>query len=188
MTIKTFIGQKFGKLTVLEKVPTKFKTHKTTYWLCLCECGAKTEVARSNLKTTGKGGVKSCGCLIYRRRENSPFWTGTGEISNTLISKIKHNAKRRKVQFSVDTQYLWDLFIKQNRKCALSGLPIAFSQCHNDLHTSKFTASLDRIDSRDGYVVGNVQWVHKDINMMKQRYSVDYFIEMCQHVTKWDTK
>ena len=29
------------------------------------------------------------------------------------------------------------------------------------------TASLDRIDSKLGYILGNIQWVHKQINEMK---------------------
>lgn len=39
--------------------------------------------------------------------------------------------------------------------------------------------SLDRIDSNKGYVEGNVQWVHKDVNMMKQSYSNERFIGIC---------
>ena len=34
----------------------------------------------------------------------------------------------------------------------------------------KGTASLDRIDSTKGYVRGNIQWVHKDINWFKRDY------------------
>jgi len=44
------------------------------------------------------------------------------------------------------------------------------------------TASLDRIDSSKGYVKGNLQWVHKDINMMKNHYNQKYFIEICKKV------
>jgi len=35
-----------------------------------------------------------------------------------------------------------------------------------------------------GYIKGNVQWVLKDINMMKQQYSQSRFIELCKMVTK----
>ena len=37
--------------------------------------------------------------------------------------------------------------------------------------------SLDRIDSSKGYEENNVQWVHKDINLMKNKYDNKYFIE-----------
>ena len=46
------------------------------------------------------------------------------------------------------------------------------------------TASLDRIDSNLGYVKGNVQWVHKHINVMKNIFNQDMFIFLCNQVTK----
>ena len=50
------------------------------------------------------------------------------------------------------------------------------------MKVNKNTASLDRIDSSKGYVEGNVQWVHKMINMSKQQYSQEEFIDMCKAV------
>ena len=46
------------------------------------------------------------------------------------------------------------------------------------------TASLDRIDSTKSYNVGNVQWVHKDINFMKGSLSENKFIEYCNLIVK----
>jgi hypothetical protein len=44
--------------------------------------------------------------------------------------------------------------------------------------------SVDRIDSLRGYVEGNVQWVHKKINIMKNVYSQEEFIILCKQVVK----
>lgn len=41
------------------------------------------------------------------------------------------------------------------------------------------TASLDRIDSSKGYIPGNVQWVHKDVNKMKLALSEKRLLELC---------
>jgi len=49
---------------------------------------------------------------------------------------------------------------------------------------SKSTASVDRIDSNKGYIKGNVQFVHKDINLMKNVLNIEYFIEMCKKIAK----
>jgi len=49
-------------------------------------------------------------------------------------------------------------------------------------HNSSVTASLDRIDSKLDYRKTNVQWVHKDINMMKRVLKQDYFIKLCTDV------
>lgn len=76
---------------------------------------------------------------------------------------------------------MWNLFIIQNRKCALSGLELSFPKTSED---QSYTASIDRIDSALGYVEGNVQWVHKDINMMKNKYNQEYFIQMCKLISE----
>lgn len=49
---------------------------------------------------------------------------------------------------------------------------------------SNITASLDRIDSSKGYVEGNVQWVHKDVNYIKQDLEESYFKKLCKLITE----
>ena len=87
---------------------------------------------------------------------------------------------RKPIELSITKEYVWDLYLKQERKCKLSGVEIKFPTKHKD---KSYTVSLDRIDSSKGYIEGNVQWVHKDINMMKRTYNNDYFIEMCRLIS-----
>lgn len=56
---KDLTGKKFDKLTVISEVKERKKG--CIYWLCLCSCGNKKEVAGRLLKS---GSVRSCGCLI----------------------------------------------------------------------------------------------------------------------------
>lgn len=56
---KDIVGQKFGRLTVLERDTTRPKS-KGVFWICLCECGNKTTVITQSLKN---GDTQSCGCL-----------------------------------------------------------------------------------------------------------------------------
>lgn len=52
------VGEKFGRLTVKEKLgPDRYRNIK---WLCDCDCG-KTKEVTTNLLNMGK--VRSCGCL-----------------------------------------------------------------------------------------------------------------------------
>lgn len=44
---------------------------------------------------------------------------------------------------------------------------------------SPFRPSLDRIDSRLGYVTGNVQFVCSVVNVMKNKLEEPEFIRMC---------
>ncbi len=67
------IGEKFGRLTVLECL--REETNKFRHYRCICECGKQHYAIASNLT---KGSVKSCGCLkrerfkemIYRKMMN----------------------------------------------------------------------------------------------------------------------
>lgn len=59
---KDLTGQRFGKLTVLERVnpPEYLKDKHSSYWKCKCDCGNLTVVKRNALidKRT-----RSCGCI-----------------------------------------------------------------------------------------------------------------------------
>lgn len=173
----SLIGKKFGKLLVVDSAG---KRHNTTYWVCKCDC-TKIVVARRGHLTDG--GTKSCGCL--RRGKLSPHWTGYGDISGGFYHRIQEHAKRRKLKFDVGIDYLWRLFQKQNGKCALSGLDLELPPDNKAWREQGHkTASLDRIDPTKGYIKGNVQWVHKDVNMMKQRFGQEYFISLCNLISE----
>lgn len=158
--------KKFGKLLVLKRF--KDSKYSDAQWLCRCECGKEKIVTSSHLKNKE---VKSCGCILNKKSYK--------EISGVFFGRIKHSAKIRNIPFDLNIEQIWNLFINQNRKCALTGLLLNFSSKSN---INDGTASLDRIDSNKGYKIDNVQWVHKDINYMKQDfYEVD-FIKYCQLV------
>ena len=94
----------------------------------------------------------------------------------SFVHKYKANAELRSIEWNVSFDYLADLLIEQDFKCALTGFPIDAMNLNNN-------ASLDRIDSSKGYVEGNLQWVLSEVNMMKQQYSQDRFIEICKAVS-----
>lgn len=64
-------GQKFGRLTVLERAEND--NRGKTRWLCRCECGNEKIISRDNLIS---GHTQSCGCynidtLVKRHKGNS---------------------------------------------------------------------------------------------------------------------
>lgn len=103
-------------------------------------------------------------------------------MGSVFFKDIKRSAKRRNKEFSLTLEYISGLFEQQQQRCALSGLEIDFGRARS----AKTTASLDRIDSSLGYVEGNVQWVHKDINMMKKNLPDEYFILLCSYVCDYN--
>jgi hypothetical protein len=169
--------KRFGKVEV--KSFAYIGPKGATHWNCHCDCGNDFIIRGSYLT----GGTKSCGCLVSKIGTNHAGFRGCGELPLTYWGRIKEGAERRGTKFSISIDYAWDLFIKQNRECAITGLPLQLFSRANKKQNGD--ASLDRIDSSKGYIEGNVQWVHKDINMMKGKYNQPYFIEMCRKVVAY---
>jgi len=177
MKIIDLSGKKFDFLTVAE-LSYRDKINGKTYWRCICDCGEERVVYSSILKS--KTTIARCSfCKIKADKELR--WKGCGEISGDFYSSIIRGAKSRKIEFNISIEQLWDLFLRQDRRCALTGQQIALSAGRR---IGKSTASLDRIDSKIGYTTNNVQWIHKDINIMKLNFSQEYFIKICRAIAR----
>lgn len=168
------VGEKFNMLEVKQY---QGKRGKHAYYLCKCECGNEKEVSRINLMANH---TRSCGCLKRRKGKNNKCWSGCGDLSGRIWSSIKIKAKTRNLGFELTIEEAWDKFEEQGGKCALTGWPISLVSSKNQ--NWRRSASLDRIDNTSGYSKANIQWLHKDVNWMKGRFSHDRFIEICQAV------
>ena len=177
MKTPELVGKRYGKLTVVSLKGGSRNGSKL--WDCICDCGNKAIVTTRHLNRKHNV-AKSCGCLLNRSKSDHHSWKGYEGISGHWWKQhVERSAyKRANIEVTITMEYAWDLFIKLNRCCALSGLPIVIS----DDYTS--TASIDRIDSSLGYIEDNIQWVHKDVNYMKRNYSMEYFIKMCSLITE----
>lgn len=152
------------------------------YWKCECECGNMVDRGEYAIIM---GLAESCGCKHPRnlKGKETSRYKGYEELNGQYISSVRCKAESRNIEWSetsMTPKYLWDLFEKQQRKCRLSGLELDFKSGRNRSSGNYQTASLDRIDSSKGYIIGNVQWVHKDVNKMKQNLSENRFLELCK--------
>ena len=150
---------------------------KWTTWWCKCACGNRVKVIRASLVNGDSTQCKRCADIDQTSKE---------EYKQCFYTKARLHAKRRGIDFKVSREELYDIFLKQNRKCALTGLPLMFAKTDNDQRHGKTTASLDRIDSQKPYILENVQWVHKDVNKMKQNFSQPYFVNICKLIAAAD--
>lgn len=116
----------------------------------------------------------------YNKGPDNPFWKGYESIPQSWFSKYFQRANRKRTG-SITIEDVWRLYIKQDKKCALTGLPLSFTKTSLGI-----SASIDRIDSSKEYILENIQLVHKDINLMKNHFKEEYFIEMCSlvHITR----
>lgn len=179
------IGQKFSFLTVKELKQTEKSRDGSYRSICICDCGREADINTNYLIRLL---VKSCGhkdCHYHRQDSNNNGkknikFKGYEEISGVKWNSIKHGATRRNLEFSITLEYIWKLFLKQERKCALTGVDIYFGRTN----TKETTASLDRIDSTKGYIVGNVHWTHKTVNIIKMDLELSEFISWCKLIAK----
>lgn len=165
-------GQHFGNLIVLEfsHIHKKDKERRT-YWKCECGCQYKTLKIISGHKLKS-GNTRSCGKCEFFHNIPLTYW-----------NKFKAGAIARDLIYSVSDDYLYNLFIMQNQKCKISGIDICFPKSSSNKDKANATASLDRIDNTKGYIEGNVQWTHKDINMLKNSWPDEEFINWCHLVS-----
>jgi len=173
-------GRQFSKLTVLGMYQ-RTNSRGLLDWMCRCrcECGDEIDVLAASIR---KGSTRTCG--KHRKYwansgENHKDYTGYRGISGRVWSKMKRRAANRNLEFNLTIEYAWDIYESQNRLCALSGVPIVFG---GGKAMPPSTASLDRIDGSRGYEIGNVQWVHKVVNIMRNVYTVEEYVDVCRKV------
>lgn len=156
------LNRRFDKLIVIKEAGRN--RWQQILWECKCDCGNIKIIHGRNLLNKD---TKSCGCLKHRLGENNPKWEGCGILSGSFWCHVKYGAKKRNLDFEITKQDAYELLEKQNFKCHFSGMDIL-----------NF-ASLDRIDSSKGYILGNITWVHKDVNILKWEFPVKYFLDIC---------
>lgn len=162
---KAVIGTKYRDWEVIDDKIYKISSNRATYWKVKCKCGYEALRAATHLVKNKVGACRSC-CKLKN------------PIGQNYLNRIKERAKISNFSFDITLEYIMNLLKDQNYKCKLSGLEIEMrKQWYGNVNQ---TASLDRIDNNKGYIKGNVQWLHKDINNMKHTHSETYFLELCK--------
>lgn len=151
---------------------------KLTEWFKFCQsCGKKQYyTTKCELNRAIKINTLCISCH-NKLAKNSKGKYKEIPISWFEIKRKKALEKGR--EFGFDIKYLWTIYIKQDRKCALSGLPLDF-----DTDTDNGMVSIDRINNDKGYIKRNIQLLHKDVNYMKWTFTQKYFIDLCNLVTQ----
>lgn len=150
-------------------------TNKVEYWEFKCILCDNIKIIRKPDVTRGR--IKSCGCQKNVGKNNGN-WYGFEEINGRTVGHYMKAAKKRNIEFNITIEELWDVYLKQDKKCPYTGVELILTPDSTHKRTP-CNSSLDRINSELGYVVGNVQWVLKKINAMKHVMSHSEFIDTC---------
>lgn len=175
---KNFLNKKVGQSKVIKCLGGGY--NKRALWLLRCRCGQ--EFTKSSRVLSNKKNVICNVCLTNRIKKKN---TKKIRLTKSIWNHIKRRAKISNLEFKITRLSTYKLLLNQGNKCALSGVPIQIADTVvGHMKRKETTASLDRIDNSKGYIKGNVQWVHKDLNRMKSFFSESYFIEMCEKVVE----
>lgn len=101
--------------------------------------------------------------------------TFEGRLRN-LQTSSKTTAKSRGWEYDLDYAQLVELFRGQGGRCALTGDELIPERFNSN------TFSIDRIDSSKGYVMNNIQFVTKDVNIAKNKMNMNDFVNLCRKV------
>lgn len=110
-----------------------------------------------------------------RKKEDNAAWKGYKGVGYKWFSKYFERASRKKTG-TITIEDAYNKLEMQGFKCALSGIDLSWSESSG--------MSIDRIDSSVGYTLDNIQLVHKDVNLMKNHFDQDYFVDMCSKIAQ----
>jgi len=159
--------------------------HSPLVYVVQCtNCGHEYRTGHTilNKKKNGKG-LNCChNCFNVNMKSTKKFHMLTKNISLTFYNKTQHQANLRGIEFNVSPEYLESIFTGY---CYLSGIKLeigTYSRANNKLNMGN--ASIDRINSDIGYIEGNVSWVYKPINTMKNVLTCEEFINICNRIVE----
>lgn len=168
------LGNKYGLLTVIQKSSQNCKSG--SMWLCQCECGKETIVARCSLTS---GHTKSCGCKRASfLKKSSP--------------SLKHGGSSRKKNNGKNYERLYKVWCGMRERCnnpnnrkysEYGGRGISVCGEWNDYavfrewaysngydeNAARGECTIDRINNDKGYSPDNCRWVDSHIQRINQR-------------------
>ena len=145
---------------------------------CIC-CGVEFETLISKKVSC----TRTCS-MKQRQKFYGDQYTNkhrSASARNFLRSLSKKKADRR--DLSID--FLHDLYVKQEGKCAISGREMTFICGEGRITTN---ISIDRIDSSVGYLESNIQLVCIQANKMKSELNLEDLVSWAEDIVNHDKR
>lgn len=98
-----------------------------------------------------------------------------------MFCSSRSRARLKNLEFNLDLKYLFNLWDEQDGRCAVSNRKFKLTIDSED-RREKDAPSLDRIDSKIGYLKGNVRLVTLHTNLALSTFGLDAFYQLCEDV------
>lgn len=164
--------------------------------MCRCLCAECKKPFSRPLKEVIRS-MKKAGPLFCSRSCSGKQNTGhmSANLNNlvhdnrrdeyTPFREVFRRCKRRDKDFDLDLQYLKEQWEKQQGTCPYLKIKLVLPATNGkqDSSNPNYVASVDRIDSRFGYIKGNVQFISLTVNYAKNNFDeavVTDLINLCK--------
>lgn len=107
----------------------------------------------------------------------------SGCLKNALQAALKR-ARARGLEVDIDGQYIVQLLREQNGRCALTGIRFDLKSQGGRTFHEPYRPSIDRIDSRSGYVKGNCRLVCVAVNAALGAWGDEVFLTVARAAVK----
>lgn len=116
--------------------------------------------------------------------KNKKIETIEGKVS-FLMNNINKRSKDKNYINEMSSEYLVELYNKQNKKCFYTGLEMTLGSYGVEHKKNKLVVSVDRKNSKIGYTKDNVVLCCWIINNMKQDLDIEDFKNFCKIINNY---
>lgn len=142
---------------------------KTKRYNVLCECGRTRCINTTQINRFSSCGLKECTVNVHARRsEDSIIKESVIDgffIKNSIWTGYISSATDRNIQFDITIEDVLEVWKSQEGRCNKSGHKLSPGD-KGDTHTW----SINRIDSKKGYVKGNIELTAKFVNILHNKF------------------
>lgn len=121
-------------------------------------------------------------CKVNQNKKARINYSDDKKLNKVLLNRIHgvyQRTKDKNLDCNIDLDYLKELWDIQNGKCAISGIDMTYTLDEGRVFSN---VSVDKINSKDGYIKGNVQLMCMSVNQLKSDFEMDVVIKICKNI------